>query len=66
MYWSWRQGGVGIFKKDLGSNFFFQHQEEDPGNSYQIPDPYSEENLKKIRAGLRPVRRKIEEILKNP
>jgi len=39
---------------------------KDPGNSCQIPDPYSEENLKKIRAGLRPVRRKIEEILENP
>jgi len=39
---------------------------QDPRNSCQIPDPYSEENLKKIRAGLRPVWRKIEEILENP
>jgi len=38
---------------------------QDPGNSCQIPDLYSEENLKKIQAGLRPVQRKIEEILEN-
>ena len=52
--WPTLQGsGVGVRRVRI---------EKDPWNSCQIPDPYLEENFKKIWSGLRPVQRKIKEI----